>query len=192
MPGLVQIGCTDAEDAGTRIAQLYTTGVPLPFEIEFAARVDDHLGVERALHTAFAPNRVNPRREFFRLDPEQPIAILRLLHVQDATTEVTRVTEAATDEQSRAAAEQQKSRRPRLNFEEMGIPIGAVLRAVRGDAFVTVTGPRRVRLGEDDMSLTAATQQVLGNDYAVAPGPHWTYEGRVLRDIYDETYPGIS
>jgi hypothetical protein len=42
------------------------------------------------------------------------------------------------------------------------------------------------------MSLTAATQQVLGTEYAVAPGPHWTYDGRLLRDIYDETYPGVG
>jgi hypothetical protein len=192
MPGLVKIGCTDAEDAGTRIAQLYTTGVPLPFEIAFAARVDDHLSVERALHTAFGPNRVNPRREFFRLDPDQPIAILRLLHVEDATNEVSDVTEAATDEQSRAAAEQQRSRRPSLNFEEMGIPVGAVLRSVHGDQCATVAGPRSVRFADEEMSITAATRQVLNNNYDVAPGPHWTYEGRLLREIYNETYPTVT
>ena len=31
MPGLVKIGRTDQDDANTRIAQLYTTGVPVPF-----------------------------------------------------------------------------------------------------------------------------------------------------------------
>lgn len=192
MPGLVKIGCTDGADAGARIAQLYTTGVPLPFQIEFAARVDDIVGVERALHTAFAPNRINPRREFFRLDPEQPIAILNLLHVEDATSEVAQVSEAATDEQSKVAAEQQRRRRPRFDFEEMGIPLGAELRAVRSGAVVTVIAPRKVRFGDDELSLTAATRQVLGNEYDVAPGPHWTYDGKLLRDIYEQTYPDIA
>ena len=33
MPGLVKIGRTAGEDAGARIAQLYTTGVPVPFTL---------------------------------------------------------------------------------------------------------------------------------------------------------------
>jgi hypothetical protein len=40
MPGSVKIGCTESNDAGARIAQLYTTGVPVLFKIEFAARVE--------------------------------------------------------------------------------------------------------------------------------------------------------
>jgi hypothetical protein len=38
------------------------------------------------------------------------------------------------------------------------------------------------------MSLSAATRVLLGTDYNVAPGPYWTFNGRSLRDIYDETY----
>lgn len=192
MPGLVKIGCTDADDVGLRIAQLYSTGVPVPFEVAFAARVGDIQGVERALHRAFAPNRINPKREFFRLDPDQPIAILKLLHVEDATTEVSKLTDAVTDEQSKEAAEQQKRRRPRFNFEEMGIPIGATLRATRGEETVAVADARRVLLGGEALSLTAATRRVLGNDYDVAPGPHWAYEGKLLSAIYEETYPEAS
>jgi len=36
MPGLVKIGYTAQDDANSRIAQLYTTGVPVPFTIEYA------------------------------------------------------------------------------------------------------------------------------------------------------------
>jgi hypothetical protein len=49
-----------------------------------------------------------------------------------------------------------------------------------------------VRLGEDEMSLTAATKQVMQIDYHLAPGPYWTYNGKVLRDIYEATYPDAS
>jgi hypothetical protein len=37
MPGLIKIGCTNVELA-SRIKQLYTTGVPLPFELFMRAR----------------------------------------------------------------------------------------------------------------------------------------------------------
>jgi hypothetical protein len=52
----------------------------------------------------------------------------------------------------------------------------------------TVIGPKKVRLREDEMSLTAATRSLLGLDYSVAPGPYWTFNVRSLRDIYNETY----
>jgi hypothetical protein len=30
---------------------------------------------------------------------------------------------------------------------------------------------------------------LLSLDYSVQPGPYWTFNGRSLRDIYNETYP---
>ena len=77
MPGLVKIGYTSQDDANSRIAQLYTTGVPVPFTIEYACKVQNAEEVEKALHVAFGPNRINPKREFFRIEPDQAIAILK-------------------------------------------------------------------------------------------------------------------
>lgn len=62
MPGLVKIGYTTHNDANTRIGQLYTTGVPVPFELEFACKVKNAEKVEKALHIAFSPYRINPKR----------------------------------------------------------------------------------------------------------------------------------
>jgi hypothetical protein len=187
MPNLVKIGRTYGEDANSRIAQLYTTGVPVPFKLEFACKVSNADEVEQALHIAFAPNRINPRREFFRIEPEQAIAILQLLHTEDATGEVA-AQPTGVDEQSLAAAEQLRKRRPNLNFEEMGIPIGSQLKSTHNDTEVTVVAPKKVRLGDEDMSLTAATRQLLQLDYSVQPGPHWTYNGKTIHDIYEDTY----
>ena len=187
MPGLVKIGRTSNDDANVRIAQLYSTGVPVPFELKFACRVQNAEEVERALHIAFAPYRINPRREFFRIDPEQAIAILRLLHTEDATSEIAQQP-TDIDQQSIAAVGHLKSRRPNLNFEEMSIPVGAHLLSTHDDTIVVVVSPRRVKWGEEEMSLTSATRRVLGFDYDVAPAPHWTYLGRSLRDVYEETY----
>jgi len=187
MPNLVKIGWTCGYDANARIGQLYSTGVPVPFKLEFACKVADGLAVEKALHIAFAPSRVNAKREFFSIEPEQAIAILRLLHTVDATSEVA-AQPAGVDEQSVAAGEQLRARRPRLNFMEMGIPVGSELKSVQSEQVVTVVDPRRVRLGDDEISLSAATKQVLQIGYNVNPGPHWTFNGRVIRDIYEETY----
>ncbi len=187
MPNLVKIGLTYDEDANARIGQLYTTGVPVPFKLEFACKVANADEVEQALHIAFGPNRINPRREFFRIEPEQAIAILRLLHTVDATGEV-EAQPTGLDEQSLAAADQLRKRRPNLDFGEMGIPIGSELKSTHNDTVVIVVSPRKVRLGDVEMSLTAATKQVLQLDYSVAPGPHWTFNGKRIRDIYEETY----
>ncbi len=187
MPSLVKIGWTESDDANSRIGQLYSTGVPVPFKLEFACRVPNGVEVEKALHIAFGPYRINPRREFFKIEAEQAIAILRLLHLEDATVEVA-AQPAGVDEQSIAAGEQLATRRPNMNFEEMGIPIGSELRSVDGDFSVMVATPRKVRLGDEEISLTAATRRLRQLDHNVHPAPLWTYNGKLLREIYEETY----
>ena len=187
MPGFVKIGMTTGDDVGLRLGQLYTTGVPFPFDLAFACRVPNAEEVEKALHKAFAPYRPNPKREFFKIDTEQAIAILKLLNVEDATKEIAAMPSSVPAEEL-AAAEQYKARRPNLNFKEMGIAIGSVLHFTEGDDVVTVVGEKKVALLGEEMSLTAATRRLLKLEYSVAPGPYWTYEGKSLRAIYDETY----
>ena len=60
MPGLVKIGMTTQEDIEKRMKELYTTGVPVPFECQFACKVKkgDCAKIEKALHMAFAPTSV--------------------------------------------------------------------------------------------------------------------------------------
>jgi hypothetical protein len=188
MPGLVKIGRTTHEEAQMRLGQLYSTGVPFPFKLEFACRVVNPDEVEAALHTAFAPNRVNPRREFFQIEAGQAIAILKLLHTEDATSAVSAELSEA-DQSDAAAGEAFRSRRPNLNFVEMGIPIGSELVCTAFDVKLTVIGPKKVKLGDEELSLTAATRKALSLEYAVQPGPYWLFNGRLLRDIYNETYP---
>lgn len=74
MPGLVKIGKTTQEEVDLRMKQLYSTGVPVPFECVFACRVPDASVVEKALHHAFGQVRINPTREFFRIEPDRAFA----------------------------------------------------------------------------------------------------------------------
>jgi hypothetical protein len=192
MPGVVKIGMTEESDANVRIGQLYTTGVPFPFDLAFACRVDNPLEVERALHVAFGPHRKNSKREFFWIDPEQAIAILRLLNRPDVTQEVQNQN-SGVDEASLQAVATAKLRRPNLNFREMGIPPGSILESTaRSETTVIVTGDKKVKLDDEELSLSAATQQVHQLDYPIRPAPYWRFHGRLLSEIYEETYTNIE
>ncbi|MEO0377188.1 MAG: GIY-YIG nuclease family protein [Cyanobacteria bacterium P01_A01_bin.17] len=192
MPGLVKIGKTLQDDHNTRVSQLYTTGVPVPFDIEYACRVPNPTEVEAALHTAFAPQRINPRREFFEIDPDQAIAILRLLNVEDVTDEVKSDLDGIGS-QDQNAATRLRARRPSLNFEEMGIPIGSQLDSVPTDDVAIVVDAKKISFRNSALtSLSAATREMLGLDYSVKPTPHWSFSGKNLQEIYNETYAALD
>lgn len=187
MPGLVKIGKTTRGTVDARLNELYSTGVPVPFECAYAGRVDDESKVEKAFHLAFGPYRINPRREFFQIEPEQAIALLELMALEDVTPQL-QFQADQVDVESKEASKKLKAKRPNFNFYEMGIPKGSVLHFTQSDETVTVESERKVIFRDEVSSLTAATRELLGNSYHVAPGPYWTYEGRLLRDIYNETY----
>ena len=188
MPGLVKIGKTARGSINARLNELYSTGVPVPFECAFAARVTDEAKVESAFHRAFGPYRLNPKREFFQIEPEQAIALLELMADEDVTPALQQ--EAATvDVEAKDASNKLKARRPNLNFIEMGIPAGSELRFYKPPhETVMVVSERKVEFRGEDTSLTAATREILDTDYSVAPGPYWLYQGRTVNDIYNDTY----
>ncbi len=103
MPKMVKIGRTGRE-IDERLNQLYSTGVPLPFECAYAAKVADMDKVEKAFHNAFGPYRVNPKREFFSIDPEQAIGLLELMKLEDMTPAMQQEAEQV-DVEAKAAAE---------------------------------------------------------------------------------------
>ena len=189
MPGIIKIGKTTKEDVKVRMKELYASGVPLPFECDYAARVRNIDEVEKALHTAFSPNRVNPRREFFEIEAAQAIAIIRLLEMQNVTPLVDREVNLI-DPVELEAGKAFAKRRPRMNFEEMGIPIGSELIFSNNAEVALVVSERTVMFRGEVSSLTSATRTALGEGYAynIAPGPYWSYNGRKLRDIYNDTY----
>ena len=116
MPGLVKIGMTDRDDVKRRMSDLYTTGVPLPFECLAAREIENReaADIEKALHTAFGPNRVNSSREFFQIDPEQVQALLRVMPGRDVTPKAPEPDAGAQDE-DQAAADEYKKRQARTN-----------------------------------------------------------------------------
>jgi len=195
MPGLVKIGLTTNE-INNRLNELYTTGVPFPFDCLFACEVDDCRLVEGSLHKAFYPYRVNPKREFFKINPDQAIVILRLLSKKEVTPVVSAEINNSISADEKEASEQYKKRRPPLNFKQMGIPIGAKLVFNYDDisAEVYVSSDRKVKTADSDeeKSLTRITQEILELDYAIQPTQYWNYEGKSLNEYYNETYTFVD
>ena len=193
MPGLVKIGMTTREDMDARMKELYSTGVPVPFECQFACKVKktDCAKIEKALHTAFNPQRINANREFFRIQVEQAKAILELFHHEDVTKDVTDEIDNDLTDDDKVATEKAKTRRPALNFYEMGMQKGdRLLWKDDPSISVVVTSERKVVYKDEEWSLSALSAQLKGyNVKHIAPGKYWIYKERSLDDIYDETYP---
>ena len=192
MPGLVKIGMTAQEDIEKRMRELYTTGVPVPFECQFACKVKkgDCVKIEKALHAVFAPQRVNANWEFFRIQVEQAKAILELFHHTDVTEEVSDEIENDLTDDDKAATKKARLHRPPLNFFEMGMKKGDVLQW-KDDPSVTLSvyTERTVIFEGKEMAISAVTRDLKGSKWYVAPGSYWLYNERLLSEIYDETYP---
>ena len=147
--------------------------------------------IEKALHTAFSPQRINANREFFRIQVEQAKSILELFHHEDVTEEVTDEIENDLTDDDKAAKAKAKVRRPSLNFYEMGMKKGDVL-LWREDPYISVVidSERRVIYQDEEVSISALSAKLKGyNTKHIAPGKYWTYKDGLLDDIYDETYP---
>jgi hypothetical protein len=182
MPGIIKIGMTTAE-IENRMLQLDTTGVPLPFECYYAARVNDQKKVEKALHEAFGDHRVRKTREFFRLDPYKAKVILELVAEQEVTPKSDVVADASDEE----ALVEARKRRARFTFSSARVPIGATLTFSKGDGYTAiVVDDSRVDFRGEITSLSASAQRILkelGYSWVAAQGPaFWLFEGETLDD----------
>lgn len=187
MPGIVKIGKTSRGSVDARLNELYSTGVPVPFECAFAGRVTDESRIEKAFHLAFGPYRLNSKREFFQIGAEQAIALLELMVNEDVTPALQAEADKV-DVEAKAGSDKLKARRPVQNFFEMGIPEGAILKFSQADLDCTVLNGRRVVYDDEETSLTALTQKLLNTDRPLQPSPYWLFSGRRLSDIYNDTY----
>ena len=178
MPGFVKIGYTTQDDVQVRMKQLHTTGVPEPFECAMAVQVREGYAktLEKALHTAFAPDQGNASREFFKMDPARVLAILRIWPGRDVTPKGNAKPKTTTKKKS------QKGRRLPFTFERAEIPVGSTITLTRTDEDATVLADNHVLFRDKEMSLTAATKLVFGKHRW--PTPEWTFEGQTLEELY--------
>ena len=193
MPNLIKIGRTSRGEIQQRLDELYNshTGVPVPFTCLCRVEVNDAELVEKALHTAFKDDRINPRREFFKTPPYKIIALLRAFAIP-GTVVLDELNDNTTPEEelaiARAATE--NARRSNLKFSDIEIPIGAELIFEKDETKkCTVINDNQVEYGGQIYSLSKLAKKFfleLGNNRTATQGAaHFLYEGELLRDRRD-------
>ena len=141
MPGIIKIGLT--QNLGQRLKQLNNTSAPLPFVPHYAAKVPDCRRLERTLHFVFGDMRVNPKKEFFRADPDLARAIIELVAIKEEV--VADDAQAITPGVRQQIEDQKSARAARLTFERLGLKTGAVLTFTKDPTITcTIVGPKTV------------------------------------------------
>lgn len=180
MPDLVKIGKTE-DSIESRISTLSGhSGVPLPFECYFAAEVKDCASTEKKLHELFSEYRVNPKREFFRIDPEKIVTAISIGEFKAVTPGVVEI-----DSDEKEALEKAKARRPRIKLSAIGIKVGDILTFSRDESFTaTVVEDGRVDFQGENMSLSAAALKALHDKgYATTSASgseYWKFDDELL------------
>ena len=77
LPGLVKLGCTRRLNPALRVRELSSSSLPEPYHAHCFVFSDDCFELENNIHKYFDKERVNPDREFFRIDPKEAIDVLR-------------------------------------------------------------------------------------------------------------------
>ena len=212
MPGLVKIGITD--DLRDRMRGLYRTGVPVPFECHYAVRTEKALEIETKLKNLFRDKRINPNREFFKVDPERVVIAISIGDFEvidvnnsdfiETTPQNSSEAEGIITETDVAAAERAEQRRSNLKMSAIGINPGEILCHTRDDGITcTVLENNKVLIDGQELSLSAAAAYAFKHKLGIRSntrnfqGPlYWIYEGETLSErrirIENEEYSDIQ
>ena len=180
---MVKIGY--AADVEARRKQLSTTALPYEYEVyatyETSGNLEDKK-LHRLIDNLNPDLRVSKNREFFVMKPKEAYELLEAIAIISGSQD--KLTLLVDDKQT---THQQNKKRPSINFEECGIPVGAKLVYTEDPTVVvTVEGPRKVIYNDEITSLSAVVSGIKGVK-AIA-GPHYfTYNGRPITDIANET-----
>jgi hypothetical protein len=177
MPNLIKIGFTKRDDLNIRVKELYTTGVPLPFNIYYACLVEDSQKTEDILHELFIENRINKKREFFQLDPEKVITALSLLNPINITPDEK---DYLTTEEIKDIEKTKKQKN--FTFSEVDIDEGTTLTFARDPNITcTVHSNNTVIYNNEILTLTEAARKTNLIPYKELQGPKfWMYENETL------------
>ena len=175
MPYFVKVGRTagdSAKDVSARMKNLDNTSVPLPFDCEYAAVVNNFEVVERTLLAAFADRRVRNREFLQEVAPHRVKAVLKLVEIADVTP----------PGETSLQGEADKSPASRFRFSLAGVPTGAKLEwaddpritcVVEDDTHVMFKGNR--------VTISGLAKELKG--WTAAQGSrYWLYEGKTLQE----------
>lgn len=177
MPNLIKIGYTKRDDLNIRVKELYTTGVPLPFNIYYACLVEDSQKTEDILHELFIENRINKKREFFQIDPDKVITALSLLNPTNITPDEK---DYLTTEEIKDIEKTKKQKN--FTFSLVEINPGEILTFARDQNITcTVHTDNTVIYNNEILTLTEAARKTNLIPYKELQGPKfWMYKNETL------------
>ena len=192
MPGLIKIGMTSWVNLTKRLEDLSKpSGIPAPFECLYAAEVDNAKKAEKVLHAVFYKERLNEKREFFKMDEKRVLALLELIDKSKGkvTATVQGKLDANTTPEERQAINAEKNRRDRFTFSELKIRKGAELvYAYDARKKCKVVDDRHVEYkGKKDYTLSGLAGKFL-QDEGLPTGRgvngtlYFLYKGELLND----------
>ncbi len=191
MPELVKIGLVKSVKADAlkaRISALYSTGVPLPFELYYAVAVDKPKEKEDLLHRAFNDFRENPKKEFFRVAPERVVAAMELTGGEAVSVDDT--PDAGIDQADIDARERsrklQNRRLSNFKFSAVDIEKGKEITFVRDHTITAeVLDDKKIKFEGEEYSLSGAAKVILERSglYGSVAGPNfWQYDDETLTE----------
>lgn len=176
MPEFIKIGLTH-ESVEQRIRQLDRTGVPLPFEIHYAANVVDAEKEEKWLHSIFADRRARNNREFFKMNPEYATLALKRVEIKEIVIE-----SELTPEQEKEVDEVKK-RRSRFHFAHYSIPIGSKLTFTRDPEIIAeVVENDKIKIGDKIDSMSNFAMNLLKYKRIPQGTLYFKFEDEILDD----------
>ena len=183
IPDLVKIGRT--KNLEERLKSLSShSGVPVPFQCFFCCEVTDGSEVERRLHFGLGDHRVNPKREFFRINPERVKVLLEGWSIRDVTPSK----DIVDSQEEQDSLNREISRRPVFTFQMVDIPIGSELTFLKDETKVSiVSGDREIEFEGQKYSLNQVTMELLnkefGKNWKSVRGPdYWIFENETLTE----------
>lgn len=191
MPEYIKIGFTAADDVETRMRQLDTTALPLPFRLHACLEVENAQTLEKLAHDVFANQRARPGREFFLLEPETAVRYLKAVSLNDPTARWVAVNNQMIDESGQTLNETQvvKPRMKNFSFSEAQMPIGSTISFVRNpQVTATVVSDTEVEFEGNTFRLSPLVRLLFerdGNSNASGAyqGPqYFTFEDEILAE----------
>ena len=179
MQDVVKIGRT--RNLESRMSSLYKTNIPVPFECYFACTVANMEDAEKSIHDIFLDYRINPKREFFRVDPERVVSALRMIMIEEVTPNI----DIVEDEIDQKSLDRERLNRARFNFEMVKIEPNSELTFYRDPSLkAIVLNNKNIEFEGNTHTPSSAALIIshrMGFKWKSIQGPkYWVFEGETL------------
>lgn len=193
----VKIG-KSSRPVDVRSKELDNTAVPLPFEIFATMKTVKYNEAEKLVHRyieRFTNLRIRNNREFFNVKPEEALEIFKEVAMLLDDAEICEVHKGGLKSLEVFPTKRKKghTHRPAMNFYQMGMQKGDIIKWKDNPSIIaSIYTDRKVLFDGKVIALSALTRDLRNANYYVVAGAYWTFNGRLLTEIYEETYPFVK